>query len=74
MKSTNSFSVTSYSLVDVYRCFREMYCLHLQDRIVIKTINLQETSSWKQFTCSLILAYCLFGSLVDPEDGGSILL
>jgi hypothetical protein len=74
IKSANSYNETSYSLVEVYTCFRGIYCLHLQGRIVIKTINQQETSSKKQSTCCLILGHCLLGIVVDPEDGGSIFL
>jgi hypothetical protein len=72
MKSTNSYNVTSYSLVEVHRCSRGIHCLHLQGRIVIKAVNQQETSIRKQFTCCLILALCLLHLLVDPDDGGSM--
>jgi hypothetical protein len=36
MKNTTFPDVTLCNMVEVYRCFRTMYCLHLQGRIVIQ--------------------------------------
>jgi hypothetical protein len=48
-------------LVEVYRLFRDTYYLHLRNRRVSQMSSYQET----------LLAACMFGLLLDPEDGSS---
>jgi hypothetical protein len=58
------FWYVTYSLVEVYRCLGEMYCLHFQGLIVTVLFN-------SQFT--LFPAY-LFGVFLNFEDGDIMLL
>jgi hypothetical protein len=66
VKSTSFWDVTPCSLVEVYRRFREPYCLHILEGLRLN-----------QLYCS---SFCLLptryrpGLHFDPEDGGSVVL
>jgi hypothetical protein len=58
------WGVKPCTLVQAYRWFGRMYCLHLQDRRVSQASNQQLSAS----------CCCLCGLFSDPEDGGNIFL
>jgi hypothetical protein len=56
MKCTIFQDVTPFSLVEVYRCFRRIYCLSLQGQRVSQ---------------ASFLLFSLLDQFFDPEDGGN---
>jgi hypothetical protein len=61
LKSTDIWSVTPCSLVEVYRCFKAIYCLHRQG------LEVSQARSRQQAELLFLLSL-----LFNPEDGSTV--
>jgi hypothetical protein len=60
--------VTPFSPIEIYRCFGETSCRHLQGRRVSQASN---QPARERYAWHFILAGYLLGLLFDPEDGSN---